>query len=60
MTAMTRQQVPERPISNQRWELLKPLISYPPPAKNSRTGGPRSKDRAALDDVLFVTENGIA
>ncbi|WP_438612766.1 IS5 family transposase [Kocuria sabuli] len=57
---MARQKVSQRLVSDQLWELLEPLIPPPPPAKNGRTGRPRVDDRAALEGILFVTENGIA
>jgi transposase len=60
MVAMARPRAPERLVSDQLWELLEPLIPLPPPAKNGRTGRPRVDDRAALEGILFVTENGIA
>ena len=60
MVAMSRQRAPQKLVSDQLWELLEPLVPPPPPAKNGRTGRPRVDDRAALNGILFVAENGIA
>ena len=60
MAAMTSQKTSRRLVSDQLWELLEPLIPPPPRAKNGRTGRPRVDDRAALNGILFVAENGIA
>lgn len=60
MTAMASQRASERLVSDQLWELLEPLIPPPAPAKNGHTGRPRVDDRAALEGILFVAENGIA
>ncbi len=60
MVAMTTQKVSQRLVSDQLWELLEPLIPPPLPAKNGRTGRPRVDDRAALEGILFVAENGNA
>ncbi|WP_162459580.1 transposase [Kocuria sediminis] len=57
---MVSQRSSGRQLSDQLWELLEPLISPPPPAKNGRTGQPRADDRAALEGILFVAEHGIA
>ena len=60
MTAMASQTASGRQLRDQLWELLEPLIPPPPPAKNGRTGRPRVDDRAVLEGILFVAENGIA
>ena len=60
MAAMTSQKTSGRLVSDQLWEVLEPLVPPPPPAKNGRTGRPRVDDRAALNGILFVAENGIA
>ena len=60
MAAMTSQKTSGRLVSDQLWELLELLIPPPQPAKNGRTGRPRVDDRAALNGILFVAENGNA
>jgi transposase len=60
MAAMTSQKASGRLVSDQLWELLEPLVPPPPPAEIGRTRRPRVGDRAALNGILFVAENGIA
>ncbi len=50
---------PRQLISDELWELLKPLLPAPPPAPRGRTGRPRRDDRAVLEGIVFVLSTGI-
>jgi transposase len=60
MVARAQQQGPETLVGGHGRKLLEAWIPQPAPAKNGRTGRPRVEDRAAVEGILFVTENGIA
>jgi transposase len=57
---MARRSCVERLVSDELWELVKPLIPRPRRVKDGRTGRPRVPDRAALAGIVFVLKTGIS
>ena len=47
-------------VSDELWELVKPLIPQPGRVKGGRPGRPRVPDRAALAGIVFVLKTGIS